>query len=181
MAYPQDLSPWKRMHPREDDQRPIMAQVVFGQDSEFIHSPGDLLRAHGVLPDHPWPTFEPRVRMDIQTAVQMSGRLQSYSAHPVVEMLCGTNPIEPAAHDWPVPVSVDIANRYYRDKLRNKARMARQEAILFPTKHRRQTDREILRREVIERRILRVLAWVAIACVAGALVCLALLVRRMVQ
>jgi hypothetical protein len=169
----------RRQHYREDDLQPIMAQLVFEGDPVNIRSPGDLLRVSGVLPRIPWPTHEPRVRMDIQTAVCIA----SLSDRPLglVELLTESAPAPLEAHDWPAaPAAVEnaiVTAGRYREMLARKVRMARQEQALgYDRFGRRLAERKRVHRVRV---LMRVLAWVAIASGVGILVCVALLVRAM--
>jgi len=75
---------WRRAARREDDSRPIMAQL--------LHPGYRWWAANTPFRDRPWITQQPRVRMDIQTAVQIA----SLSEFPMglAELLTETAAVE---------------------------------------------------------------------------------------
>ena len=54
----------RRWHPREDNLRRPVSQATYVHENSQLRHPYDM--------SQPWPSWEPRVRMDIMTAVQIA-------------------------------------------------------------------------------------------------------------
>lgn len=158
--------PWRRLKPREDDSHLLPVQVLDSFGDTWWEQP------------RPAVSHEPRVRMDIQTAVQIS----SLSDYPMgmVELLTFTEPARLDPLGGPLPGVVSTAVSALVDKAAPlRARMARQTLIIDKDGvHRR---RAIDRAGRSEDRLLRVLAWVSIGLVVAIAVCLGLTVRALVR
>lgn len=150
------VSEWRRDHPREDDLRQPICQL--------FDSPWSL----------PWPTHEPRVRMDIQTAVQVSRMASPFDAVPV--LLTTSNPAPVETQEWPAqPVAVENVITAGAELL-HSIRMRRQARELdYPAHERRRANNDALVSLERQSQWLYIAGWVAL--VTGTLMGLATLVR----
>lgn len=142
---------FRRDRPRDDHTRPILAQT---------------LETNG-LSDRPWPTREPRVRMDITTAVQIASTSESLRGCPL-DLLGDSEPVALPAHEWPTsPESLEMVaglavyhHMRWRDRLKAKIRRAREDAMYDrPAVERRRENRLELVREERLMRALDILCW----------------------
>lgn len=157
------LDPWRRRNYREDDSRPIMAQVVDSHTGFLGYA-------------HPWPTHEPRVRMDIQTAV----RISALSDRPLgpLELLTDSEPACLDEQVWPIaPIVVEnivMTTDRWRSALVRKARDAREARIQdWPAYERRAANRLAIMKET---KAVRVADTVIAVLVVGVLITLACLI-----
>lgn len=160
---------WFRKNDRADHQRqPIAQKLSAGYDERGNY--------HG-WGDCPWQTHEPRVRVDITTAVQIA----SLSDQPLglVELLVDTAPATPVpAHEMPCMATATIdgtvseavnMGRRYRDRLNTRLRQAREAYRL---------DGDIARssafvaRVLRDKKIARVIMWACGGVAAALLVTL---------
>jgi hypothetical protein len=157
----------RRLHPREDDLSPGMGQRYRG------YTVGDRIDE----------TSEPRVRMDIQTAVQIT----SLSDQPLglVELLTESAPVHLDPLDGPAEGPFDnvISNvvttgTRWRDALAARVRMARQvRETDWPAYERRRENRIAYARDT---QLMRILGWSAVVLAMGALIAGAMLVAGIV-
>ena len=153
------MDPRRRRNYREDDLRHPPAQVMSGASWWEL----------------PWPTHEPRVRLDIQTAVYIAST--SETPLGMVELLTDSEPVSLAAHDWPVMPAeslVTASDRWSAELIKHVriGRQARQRD--WPAFERRRENNEAILTLDRQRTLLTMAIWIAgslsVVCALASLV-----------